>query len=124
MQENNRIRQENINSIKILVQLSKGIILNSLYPTVCLQVSYANALHKAAKSKWMQEAKILLTVTIPRKLVQKPPAEFQMFCFPEYSEKREQLEPRILDYSHILTNMRMHICKSGYDFCKAEHFVE
>ena len=62
MQENKRIRQVNINSMKTLVQLSKGIILNSLYPTVCLQVSYANALHKVAKSKWMQEAKIPLTV--------------------------------------------------------------
>ena len=67
--------------MKTLVQLSKGIILNKLYPTVCLQVSYANALHKVAKSKWMQEAKILLTVTIPRKLAHKPPVDFQIFCF-------------------------------------------
>ena len=91
--------------MKTFVQLSKGIILNSLYPTVCLQVLYAIALHKVAKSKSMQEAKILLTVTIPRKSVQKPPVDFQIFCFPEYSKKREQLEPRILDYSHILMNM-------------------
>ena len=105
IQEKKRIRQANINSMKTLVQLSKGIILNSLYPTVCLQVSYANAIHKVTKSKWMQEAKIPLTVTIPRKLAQKSPVDFQIFCFPEYSEKREQLEPRILDYSHILTNI-------------------
>ena len=105
VQENKKIRQANMNSMKTLVQLSKGIILNNLYPTVCLQVSYANALHKVTKSKWMQEAKILLTVTIPRKLVHKPPVDFQIFCFPEYIEKGEQLEPRILDYSHILMNM-------------------
>ena len=105
IQENKRIRQANINCIKTLVQLSKGIILNSLYPTVCLQVSYANALHKVTKSKWMQQAEIPLTVTIPRKLAQKPPVDFEIFCFPEYSEKREQLEPRTLDYSHILMNM-------------------
>ena len=72
----------------------------------------------------MQEAKILLTVTIPRKLAQKPPVDFQIFCFPEYSEEREQLEPRILDYSHILMNMQMHLSKTGYNFCKGEHFVE
>ena len=113
-----------MNSMKTLVQLSKGIILNNLYPTDCLQVSYANTLHKVTKSKWMQEVKIPLTVTIPRKLVHKPPVNFQIFCFPEYSEKREQLEPRILDYSHILMNMQMHLCKTGHDFCKGEHFVE
>ena len=124
VQENKRIRQANINSMKTLVQLSKGITLNSLYPTVCLQVSYANALHKVTKSKWMQQAKIPLTVTIPRKLAQKPPVDFEIFCFPEYSEKRKQLEPRILDYSHILMNMQMHLCKTGCDFCKEEHFVE
>ena len=76
VQENKQIRQANINSMKTLVQLSKGIILNSLYPTLCLQVSCANASHKVAKSKWIQEAKIPLTVTIPRKLVQKPPVDF------------------------------------------------
>ena len=124
VQDKKRIRQASMNRMKTLVQLSKGIILNNLYPTVCLQVSCANALHKVAKSKWMQEAKILLTVTIPRKLVHKPPVDFQIFCFPEYTEKREQLEPRILDYSHILMNMRMHLCKTGYNFCKGEHSVE
>ena len=124
IQENKKIRQASINSMKTLVQLSKGIILNSLYPTVCLQVLYANALHKVAKSKWIQEAKIPLIVTIPRNLLQKPPVDFQIFCFPEYSEKREQLEPRILDYSHILMNMQMHLCKTGYNFCKGEHFVK
>ena len=87
VQENKKIRQANINSMKILVQLSKGIILNNLYQTVCLQVSYANALHKVAKSKWIQEARIPLTVTIPRKLVHKPLVDFQTFCLPEYSEK-------------------------------------
>ena len=34
------------------------------------------------------------------------------------------MEPRIFDYSHILTNMRMHICKTGYDFCRMEHYTE
>ena len=109
--------------MKTLVQLSKGIILNSLYPNVCLQVSYANALHKVAKSKWMQEAKIPLTVTIPRKLVQKPLLDYQIFCFSEYSEKREQLEPRILDYSHILTNMQITFVKLGMTFVKENNLL-
>ena len=68
IQENKRIRQTNMNNMQTLLQLSKGIILKNLYPTVCLQVSYATALHKVAKSKWIEGAKIPLTVTIPRKL--------------------------------------------------------
>ena len=34
------------------------------------------------------------------------------------------MEPRTLDFSHVLTNIRMHICRHGYDFCKMEHFLE
>ena len=34
------------------------------------------------------------------------------------------MEPRTLDFSHVLTNMRMHMCCHGYDFCKVEHFLE
>lgn len=47
-----------------------------------------------------------------------------LFSYPEYSIKRKQIEARTLDYSHILTNIRMHICKGGYDFCSGEHFVQ
>ena len=116
IKENKRIRQANINSMETLVQLSKGIILNNLYPTVCLQVSHANALHKVTDSKVSNNTKKIGTKTTCR--------FSDILCFPEYSEKREQLEPRILDYSHILMNMRMHLCKTGYNFCKGEHFVE
>ena len=53
-----------------------------------------------------------------------PPQEMHLFCYPEYNSSRKQVEPHILDYSHILTNMRMHICKTGYDFCKTECYIE
>ena len=46
------------------------------------------------------------------------------FSYPEFNLKRNQIEHRTLDYSHILTNMKTHILTKGYDFCKKEHFQE
>ena len=56
--------------------------------------------------------------------VSTPPQEMHLFCYPEYNSSRKQVDSLILDYSHILTNMCMHICKTGYDFCKTEHYIE
>ena len=36
--------------------------------------------------------------------------DFRLFCYPEFSEDRQQLEPHTVDYSHIITNVRMQIC--------------
>ena len=73
---------------------------------------------------WAMKSKIQMSVKIPRRIAGLPDIQFQLFCYPEFSTERKQLEPRTLDYSHILTNIRMHICRHGYDFCKTEHFLK
>ena len=73
---------------------------------------------------WEMNSKIQMSVKIPRKIAGLPDIQFQLFCYPEFSEERNQLEPRTLDFSHVLTNIRMHICRHCYDFCKTEHFLE
>ena len=73
---------------------------------------------------WAMKSKIQMSVKIPRKIAGLPDIQFQPFCYPEFSGQRKQLEPRTLDFSHVLTNIRMHICRHGYDFCKMEHFLE
>ena len=48
----------------------------------------------------------------------------ELFAYPEFNKCRNQVEARTLDYSHILTNIRSHICSKGYEYCPREHFVE
>ena len=48
----------------------------------------------------------------------------ELFCYPEWSHEQQQLEPRTMDYSHILTNMHNHISKNGYAFCPKEHYEQ
>ena len=100
------------------------LILDRRYPLLPLQVSYTNVTNWVRMTDWAMQSKIQLSVKIPRKMVGLPDIQFQLFCYPEFSEERKQLEPRTLDLSHVLTNIRMHICQHGYDFCKMEHFLE
>ena len=41
---------------------------------------------------------------------------FEFYAFPEYSSVHNQLEPRTLDPTHILMNLRAHACHDGFSF--------
>ena len=49
---------------------------------------------------------------------------FQFFAFPEYCAERELIERCTFDPTHILTNMRAHICKTCFQHVTAEAFLE
>ena len=87
-----------------------------------MQVALANAIHAEKREQWLHNCPIHLSVYIPH--VWEDHLEFEMFSYPEFSLKRQQVEHRTLDYTHILTNMKTHILTKGYDFCQKEHFQE
>ena len=98
---------------EILKQQCLKLLVDKRYPLLPLQVSYANATHVVKSMDWELKSKIKLSVKIPRKIAGLPNIQFQLFSYPEFSQRRNQLEPRTLDFSHVLTNMRMHICHHG-----------
>ena len=112
------------NNPETLKQQYLKLLVDKRYPLLPLQVSYANVTHVVKSMDWKLKSKIKLSVKIPRKIAGLPNIQFQLFSYPEFSQRRYQLEPGTLDFSHVLTNMRMHICRHGYDFCKREHFLE
>ena len=107
-----------------LKQQCLNLLLDRSYPLLALQVSYAKVTNWVKMMDWAMKSKIQMSVKIPRKTAGLPDIQFQLCCYPEFSAERKQLEPRTLDFSHILTNIRMHICRHRYDFCKMEHFLE
>ena len=113
------------NPISLTTQC-RNLLMQSFYADTALKVSYAEVCHIVNKTIWASKCKIDLNVKIPYKgLPNMSQATMDLFCFPEFNTKRNQFEPCLLDYSHILTNMRTHICKTGgYDFCPTEHFRE
>ena len=94
------------------------LILDRSYPLLPLQVPYTNVTNWVRMTDWAMKSKIHMSVKIPRKIAGLPDIQFQFFCYPELNAQRKQLEPRTLDFSHVLTSVRMRICRHDYDFCK------
>ena len=90
---------------------------------VQLQVSYAATLHGVEKHKWEMRCPINMKLLIPG-FGDSTIDVVDSFSYLQYSHSRKLVEFATLDYTHILTNMRGHILKNGYDFCKREHFRE
>ena len=95
----------------------RNVLMHSSYSETALKVSYAEVYHIVNKTVWESKCKIDMNVKIPFSgLPNVSEVTMDLFCFPEFNKNRNQFEPRLLDYSHILTNMRTHICKTGgYD---------
>ena len=108
--------------VKTLQQLAKDVLLDDTYKVEQLQVALTNAIHAEKREQWLHNCPIHLSVYIPH--VWEDHLEFEMFSYPEFSLKRQQVEHHTLDYMHILTNTKTHILTKGYDFCQKEHFQE
>ena len=101
-----------------LKQQCLKLLLDRSYPLLPLQVSYVNVTNWVRMINWAMQSKIQMSVKIPRKIAGLPDIQFQLFCYPEFSAQRKQLEPRTIDFSHVLTNIWMHICRHGYHFAR------
>ena len=93
-----------------LVEACTKILLQKSHPILPMQVAYAKITNSVSMSRWIKASRIQMVVKVPRYLAGLAPTDFRLFCYPEFSEDRQQLEPCTLDYSHLITNLRMHIC--------------
>ena len=74
LQEQQKTKNRMVHTPRSLMQLSKCVLMSTMYPTICLQVSYAKVVHMLEKVKWQNRSKLPLLATIPRNLVcQLPP---------------------------------------------------
>ena len=73
----------NSNTLK---QQCLKLILDRRYPLLPLQVSYVNVTNWVRMTDWAMQSKIQLSVKIPRKMAGLPDIQFQLFCYPEFSE--------------------------------------
>ena len=114
-QQQHRHQLKNAKSLK---DIAFKMVSSALVPNVVIAVSVACIKHAMEIKQWENDATVPLTVHIKHHN-----KYFQIFSFPEYSEKRQQLEPRTLDPTHLLTNLHAHACKSGFTFFDKEAFI-
>ena len=71
------------------------------FPLLVLQAAYAGLVHVKNRREWHRRKTITMEAYVP--IV----GDFvPLFYFPEFSEVRQQIEVRTMDYTHQLTNLR------------------
>ena len=66
----------------------------------------------------MDNSPIPITVELPTE-----PYEFDIFSYPDISNRRSQVESRIIDPSHCLTNLRVYATQKGFFGCDPKAFL-
>ena len=103
--------------MKTLVDLSLDCA-KVLVPTAVLRVALATFDFRIKLPLWMDKSPVPISYEIPVE-----PFSFDVFSYPEYNVKRQQIEPRIIDPSHILTNLRVHATQKGILECDPKAFL-
>lgn len=93
---------------KTLLSLAKDIIKSKRVPKSVIACPVAFLMHRHKVGDWKESFTVPNKIPIPHKGIL-----FDLYSFPEYNASRDQLEPKCLDVTHILTNLRAHSCKHG-----------
>ena len=114
-QQQHRCQVKNAKTVK---DIAFKMVSSALVPKAVIAVSVTHIKHRMEIKQWENDATVPLKVHIKHHK-----EDFEMFSYPEYSKKRQQLEPRTLDPTHLLMNLCAHACKSGFTFFDKEAFI-
>ena len=96
-----KIQVRKHNKIESLFTLSRAVIMSKYYPKTILAASVCTITHELEFYDWKLNQHIpIITYITP---IQQA---FEFFAFPEKLEKRNQIEPRTFDPTHIVTNYK------------------
>ena len=79
-------------------------------PLNVLKVTCAEWLFELLFPKWLDKSPVPVVYEIPSNYHD----DYQIYSYPEYNTKHQQIEPRIIDPSHCLTNLRLHATTKGF----------
>ena len=104
--------------LKTLFDIYQTYITKSKYPKEYLAALYCRINHYENVMKWEKNSKIAIRFDMPW-----VESKHIIFNYPDYSVSRNQMEMRTFDYTHILNNLRFHICNKGFDNIHTEAFL-
>ena len=87
-------------------------------PVDVLRVALAQFDFRIMLPYWTEKCPLPISYEIPIE-----PHSFEVFSYPEFNVRRQQLEPRIIDPSHILTNLHVHATQKGILGCDPKAFL-
>lgn len=93
------------------------VLSSKSYPKPVLNVAIAKYIAPQRVTQWENKAPIEIKI----KLVNKTE---HLFSFPEYCHRHKQLEPKIIDPSHLMVNNRSRLLEKGVRNLRPEAFVK
>ena len=102
---------------KKLFEIYKNFVTSSKYPKEFLVAAVCNIEHKDRVNEWEEKSKIPIQMDVL--FLQDMHI---IFNYPEFSKECQQVEIRTFDYTHILNNLRYHICNRGFVGVSTEAF--
>ena len=104
---------------KSLREIYWNFIILGKYPKEFLAAVHCNINHSEHVRMWESKCAVDMKLHLPW-----INCEHTIFNYPEYSHERQQLEMLTFDYTHILNNLRFHICNKGFDNISSAAFVD
>ena len=101
-----------------LLEIYKNYITSTKYPKEYLAAAVCKLQHREKIAEWEAKSHIPINIDIP--FINDTHI---IFNYPEFSESCKQMEMRTFDYTHILNNLRFHICNRGLSGVTTEAFV-
>ena len=101
-----------------LYDIYHKFLLSKQYPKEYLAAALCKIGHAQSVDNWERNSTVPVHINLPG--IETPHC---IFNYPELSTSRNQREMRTFDYTHILNNLRYHICNRGFDGITTEAFV-
>ena len=102
-----------------LKMLCEEYVLSKLYPKEYLVAPVCELRHDEEVRRWERNSPVKLNISDRQAGIQHIP-----FNFPEFNTERNKIEMRTFDYTHILNNLRFHICNKGFEGVSPEAFIK
>ena len=106
-----------VNTLETLANLCRKEVLCSV-PDNVLRAGLALWTFRYNLQDWINNSPVPITVELPM-----DPFEFDVFSYPDICEGRSQVESRLIDPSHCLTNLRIHATQKGFFGCDHKAFL-
>ena len=103
--------------MKTLQELATDQIKRSV-PVEVLRVALAQFHFRIMLPLWMDKCPLPISYEIPIE-----PHSFDVFLYPKFNVALQQVEARIIDPSHVLTNLHIHATQKGILGCDPKAFL-
>ena len=102
-----------------LLEIVENYIMKKEYPKDFLAAQLCKINHEEYVKQWEHKSTVPVNIYLP--FIDR---NHVIFNYPEWNGDRNQVEMRTFDYTHILNNLRYHICNKGFNNVSTEAFIE